>query len=221
MDKAAGVAELVGDLTNGPALRAQSANLQGAASASWRVSVPAFRVPYLVEVRGDLASQTVARKLQHQPICRAFCVGRPQSYSAERVVKLCRVRGGSSCPANGQAIASAPPRTTASHFLFFIFAIELEHDRLDYFRLLVIRSGSSVFCQSVLFQDETHVHQRRHRVWYLGDVWEVGGWKTNFWQCSAANSPTSCLEQFSCSSDWQLAPLLPSVRGAVYVCLSG
>ena len=87
--------------------------------------------------------------------------------------------------------------------------------------LPVIRSGSSVFCQSVLFQDQTDVHQRRHRVWYLGDVWEVGGWKTNFSQCSAANSPTSCLEQFSCSSDWQLAPLLPSVGGAAYVSLSG
>jgi ribosomal protein L18 len=32
------------------------------------------------------------------------------------------------------------------------------------FRLVVIRSGSSVFCQSVLFQEQTDVYQRRHRV---------------------------------------------------------
>jgi hypothetical protein len=80
----------------------------------------------------------------------------------------------------------------------------------------MIRLGSLVFCQTILFQDQTDVHQRRHRVWYLGDVWEVGSWKTNFWQCSAANSSTSYLEQFSCSSDWQLAALLPSVLGAAY-----
>src|SRR5580704_6608982 len=50
---------------------------------------------------------------------------------------------------------------------------------------------------------------------------EVGGWKTNFSQCFAANSPTSCLEQFSCLSDWQLVPLPQSVGGAAYASLSG
>jgi hypothetical protein len=59
---------------------------------------------------------------------------------------------------------------------------------------LALALGSSAFCQSVLFQEQTDVQQRRHRVWYLGDVWEVGDWKTKLWQCSAANSPTSCLE---------------------------
>ena len=40
---------------------------------------------------------------------------------------------------------------------------------------LPVISGSSVSCQSV-FQDQTVVHQRRHRVWYRGDVgrWAVG-----------------------------------------------
>jgi hypothetical protein len=47
------------------------------------------------------------------------------------------------------------------------------------------------------------------------------GWKTKLWQCSAANSPTSCLEQFSSSSGWQLAPLAPSVGGAADASSSG
>jgi hypothetical protein len=88
--------------------------------------------------------------------------------------------------------------------------------------LPVIRSGSSAFCQSVCSRIKRTCIGRRHRVCYLGDVWEVDGWKTHFWQCSAANSPTSCLEQFSCSSDWQLAPLLlPSAGEGAYASLSG
>ena len=89
-----------------------------------------------------------------------------------------------------------------------------------YFRV-VWRSGSSVVFSAKASRSKLTCIIVEIEVWYLGDVWEVYGWKTNFWQCSVANSPTSCLEQFFCSSDWQLAPLLPFVRGAAHASLSG
>jgi hypothetical protein len=85
----------------------------------------------------------------------------------------------------------------------------------------VYRSGASVFFQSSPFQDQTELHKRRHRVWYLCDVGEVDSWKTIFWQCFAANSPTSYLGQSFCSPDLPLAQLLPSVGGAAYASSPG
>jgi len=34
--------------------------------------------------------------------------------------------------------------------------------------------------QSAPFKDQTELHKRRHRVWYLCDVEEVDRWKTIF-----------------------------------------